>query len=252
MQLDLTEASFLMFRNAGSGGINLVYRRADGHIGWIDADLPKAGAANGVQTRGKQGKSRSWATECCRLLSIVGALVGAVGRYRNSSRLPNRGQGDHDDAWILAICSPGTASFPRSRRTTRSRPCRRLQARPQRVTGLPRMISSQRCCSASGSARQGSAAASPSRTSSCRASTPSSACSPASSTPIAFESHDGEPVDLVFFLLAPEHAGGDHLKALARISRLVREPAALEHLRTATDATALRSALTAPVASHAA
>ncbi len=43
--------------------------------------------------------------------------------------------------------------------------------------------------------------------------------------PIDFESQDGEPVDLIFLLLAPDHAGGDHLKALARISRLVREPA---------------------------
>ncbi len=42
--------------------------------------------------------------------------------------------------------------------------------------------------------------------------------------PIDFESPDGEPVDLIFLLLAPDHAGGDHLKALARISRLVREP----------------------------
>ncbi len=48
--------------------------------------------------------------------------------------------------------------------------------------------------------------------------------------PIEFESHDGQPVDLVFFLLAPEDAGGDHLKALARISRLVRDPATLERL----------------------
>lgn len=36
MQLDLTEASFLVFRNAGTGGINIVYRRPDGRIGWID------------------------------------------------------------------------------------------------------------------------------------------------------------------------------------------------------------------------
>lgn len=47
MQLDLTEAPFLLFRNAGSGGVNLVYRRGDGHIGWIDADVPKEGKVNG-------------------------------------------------------------------------------------------------------------------------------------------------------------------------------------------------------------
>lgn len=70
--------------------------------------------------------------------------------------------------------------------------------------------------------------------------------------PIAFDSHDGEPVDLLFCLLAPEHAGGDHLKALARISRLVRDPATLEHLRAAKDVESLRRVLTAPIKSHAA
>jgi PTS system nitrogen regulatory IIA component len=70
--------------------------------------------------------------------------------------------------------------------------------------------------------------------------------------PIPFESHDGEPVDLLFFLLAPEHAGGDHLKALARISRLVRDPATLEGLRSAKDAEGLRQVLTKPATSHAA
>jgi ribosomal subunit interface protein len=37
MQLDVTDRSFLVFRNAAHGGLNVVYRRADGHIGWIDA-----------------------------------------------------------------------------------------------------------------------------------------------------------------------------------------------------------------------
>ena len=40
--------------------------------------------------------------------------------------------------------------------------------------------------------------------------------------PIDFESLDGQPVDLVFLLLAPEGAGADHLKALARVARLLR------------------------------
>jgi len=70
--------------------------------------------------------------------------------------------------------------------------------------------------------------------------------------PIEFDSHDNEPVDLIFLLLAPEHASGDHLKALARISRLVREPATLERLRSAPSVDALRAVLTAPAASHAA
>jgi ribosomal subunit interface protein len=37
MQLDLADQSFIVFRNAAHGGLNVVYRRADGHIGWIDA-----------------------------------------------------------------------------------------------------------------------------------------------------------------------------------------------------------------------
>src|SRR5215218_5293740 len=41
--------------------------------------------------------------------------------------------------------------------------------------------------------------------------------------PIDFEAMDGQPVDLVFLLLAPEGAGADHLKALARIARLLRD-----------------------------
>lgn len=70
--------------------------------------------------------------------------------------------------------------------------------------------------------------------------------------PIDFDSLDGEPVDIVFLLLAPEHASGDHLKALARISRLLRNPATLERLRAARDKAALYAVLTEPAASHAA
>ena len=41
--------------------------------------------------------------------------------------------------------------------------------------------------------------------------------------PVDFEALDGQPVDLVFLLLAPEGAGADHLKALARVARLLRD-----------------------------
>ena len=41
--------------------------------------------------------------------------------------------------------------------------------------------------------------------------------------PIDFEAMDGQPVDLIFLLLAPEGAGADHLKALARVSRLLKD-----------------------------
>ena len=42
--------------------------------------------------------------------------------------------------------------------------------------------------------------------------------------PIPFESIDDQPVDLVFLLLAPPDAGAEHLKALARVSRLLKDP----------------------------
>jgi PTS system nitrogen regulatory IIA component len=70
--------------------------------------------------------------------------------------------------------------------------------------------------------------------------------------PIDFEAMDGAPVDLVFLLLAPEAAGADHLKALARISRLLRDSQAVEKLRAARDAGALYAVLTEGAASHAA
>lgn len=70
--------------------------------------------------------------------------------------------------------------------------------------------------------------------------------------PIDFESMDGEPVDLMFLLLAPEHAGADHLKALSRISRLLRDQLAIDKLRGSRDRAALYAVLTQPMASHAA
>ena len=66
---------------------------------------------------------------------------------------------------------------------------------------------------------------------------------------VDFESVDGQPVDLVFVLLAPEHAGADHLKALAKISRLLRDPAVVAKLRGTEDAEGLYAILTEPAAS---
>jgi PTS system nitrogen regulatory IIA component len=62
--------------------------------------------------------------------------------------------------------------------------------------------------------------------------------------PIDFESLDGQPVDLVFLLLAPEGAGADHLKALARVARLLRDPDIANKLRESRDADAIYAVLT--------
>jgi PTS system nitrogen regulatory IIA component len=70
--------------------------------------------------------------------------------------------------------------------------------------------------------------------------------------PVEFDALDGEPVDLVFLLLAPEGAGADHLKALARVARLLRDEKTAEKMRSARDADALFALLTEPSASHAA
>lgn len=71
---------------------------------------------------------------------------------------------------------------------------------------------------------------------------------------VDFESVDDQPVDLIFLLLAPEGAGADHLKALARVSRLLRDKAVCDKLRGAENADAIYALLTesSAAASHAA
>jgi PTS system nitrogen regulatory IIA component len=68
---------------------------------------------------------------------------------------------------------------------------------------------------------------------------------------IDFEALDGQPVDLVFLLLAPEGAGADHLKALARVARLLRDQDTANKLRAARDAQALYAVLAMPPATAA-
>lgn len=65
-------------------------------------------------------------------------------------------------------------------------------------------------------------------------------------TPIDYDALDNQPVDLVFVLLAPDHAGADHLKALARISRLLREQEKVAKLRGTATAEGLYAILTEP------
>jgi PTS system nitrogen regulatory IIA component len=69
---------------------------------------------------------------------------------------------------------------------------------------------------------------------------------------VDFDSMDDQPVDLVFLLLAPEGAGADHLKALARVSRLLRNQAMCEKLRAAPQVATLFALLTEPSAAQAA
>lgn len=64
------------------------------------------------------------------------------------------------------------------------------------------------------------------------------------SHPIDFDSVDGEPVDLIFVLLAPEAARADHLKSLARIARILRDGKLCQTLRCSEDRNVMHSLLT--------
>lgn len=63
------------------------------------------------------------------------------------------------------------------------------------------------------------------------------------SAPVAFDAPDGRPVDLLFLLLTPENAGGDHLTALATVSRLMRDEKVCSLLRGSETAEAIYSAI---------
>lgn len=68
--------------------------------------------------------------------------------------------------------------------------------------------------------------------------------------PIEYEALDGAPVDLIFLLIAPETAGADHLKALARTARILRDPVTTAKLRATRDAAALYTMLIQPPSSQ--
>lgn len=70
--------------------------------------------------------------------------------------------------------------------------------------------------------------------------------------PVDFESIDRQPVDLVFALFAPETAGADHLKALARVSRTLRSDDVCNKLRSTFDPSAIYAILTEGKAEQAA
>jgi nitrogen PTS system EIIA component len=62
--------------------------------------------------------------------------------------------------------------------------------------------------------------------------------------PVDFEALDGQPVDLVFTLLAPEGAGADHLKGLSRVARVLRNPGITAKVRTLREADVIHDILT--------
>ncbi|RFC69312.1 MULTISPECIES: PTS IIA-like nitrogen regulatory protein PtsN [Mesorhizobium] len=71
-------------------------------------------------------------------------------------------------------------------------------------------------------------------------------------SPVDFEALDDQPVDLVFLLLAPEGAGADHLKALSRIARVLRDNETVAKIRGTRDANAIYALLSETATPHAA
>ncbi len=63
--------------------------------------------------------------------------------------------------------------------------------------------------------------------------------------PLVMDALDGEPVDVVYALISPEGAGADHLKALASVSRLLRDRAFVDKLRGAANSDAAHALLAA-------
>lgn len=70
--------------------------------------------------------------------------------------------------------------------------------------------------------------------------------------PIDFDAPDNAPVDLIFGIIAPETAGADHLKALSRVARLLRDAGMTAKLRSAQDALAIYALMSSAPASNAA
>jgi PTS system nitrogen regulatory IIA component len=68
--------------------------------------------------------------------------------------------------------------------------------------------------------------------------------------PLDFDAVDGNPVDLIFLLLAPEDAGADHLKALARVARALHDPELLEKVRACHNGDCIYTLLTEGLTSH--
>ena len=63
------------------------------------------------------------------------------------------------------------------------------------------------------------------------------------SKPVDFDALDDQPVDLVFMLLAPEGSGADHLKALSKVARLLRNPQTVTEIRALQDPGSIYAAM---------
>ncbi len=125
-----------------------------------------------------------------------------------------------------------------------------LAGRAEALTDVPQRKSTMRSWSGSALARRASATGSRSRTPSCRPLGTSSACSRGCRRRSISIRSMSSPSISIFLLLAPIGAGADHLKALARVSRLLRNHTICEKLRGSHDASAMYVLLTEPMSAR--
>ena len=190
MQLDRTDAPVVIFRNPSHGGVNVVYRRADGHFGWVDpalADAPPA-RRNQPLTRGRGSAPdiKVFSMDLSDLLKPEAVLPSLHAQSKKqvlqevcetAGRLTGLGEREIFDT-ILQRERLGSTGVGHGVAI----PHGKLRSLDRLVGVFARL-----------------------------------------SRPVDFDALDDQPVDLVFLLLAPESAGADHLKALARIARVLRD-----------------------------
>lgn len=70
LQLDLTDQPFLVFRNAAHGGVNIVYRRPDGQIGWIDPSPGTDGSQGHIARKTPQSDRNNHGTDAASVSGI--------------------------------------------------------------------------------------------------------------------------------------------------------------------------------------
>ena len=242
MQMDLSDQPFVVFRNASHGEINVVYRREDGNIGWIDPATPPRSSSEAVAHAKSSRASRETAARSKLRKRAVGA---------RRQRLPSFPDWMGKTMHLGDFIAP-EAVIPSLKAKNKKQLLQELAARAAVLTGLEEryifdvLLQRERL----GSTGLGQGIAIPhGKFAGLKGIVGIFA---RLAEPIDFDAVDGEPVDIVFLLLAPEGAGADHLKALARISRLLRDGVAVEKLRASKDAAALYAVLTEEAASHAA
>ena len=186
MELDFTGAPVVVFRHAGIGRVNMVYRRSDGNIGWID---PSVGASDGLNPRGPRATvgsvhPRAWRARCTILAIAEAAKRNANAAFRFS----------HTRARIPALKAN---SKKQALQELAEHGCPAPASRMREI--FETLLQRERL----GSTGIGHGIAIP------------TASSPRSRAvrrvrrlerPIDFEALDGEPVDLIFLLIAPESA----------------------------------------------